>query len=156
MSWFAPLFSSMAVAVAADEKAGAVASTVMLRAAELGDALPASSVAVAVIAKLPSVSGAVAGTVKDQVPLLLVVVVPRELLPSAKSSTVLPASAVPVKVGVEVLVRLSELELPLSEVAIRSGVEGAAGPTSSRSLIERFIDCSAVLPASSVAMTVKE
>ena len=85
----------------------------------------------------------------------MVVVEPREVEP-AKSSMELLASAVPVKVGVGVLVRVSELELPLSEVAIRSGVEGAAGAVSSRSLMARETDCSAVLPASSAAMTVKE
>ena len=116
----------MAAAVPPDEKEGAVVSMVILRAAELDEVLPAASVAVAVIAEVPSVRGAVARTEKDQVPELLVVVEPREL-PSAKSSTELLASAVPVKVGVEVLVRLSELEVPPSEVAIRSGVEGAAG-----------------------------
>ena len=52
------------------------------------------------------------------------VVVPRKL-PSAKSSTVLPASALPLKVGVVSLVRLSESELPVSEAALRSGVDGA-------------------------------
>ena len=68
----------MAAAVPPDEKAGAVGSMVMLRAAELGEVLPAASVAIAVMAKQPSVSGAVAGTVKLQVPELLVVVEPRE------------------------------------------------------------------------------
>ena len=61
----------------------------------------------------------------------------------------------PVKVGVGLLVRLSEEELPLSEAAVRSGVGGAAGGVSSRSLMARATDCSEVLPASSVAMTVK-
>ena len=144
----------MAAAVPPDVKVGAVASMVMLKAADLGEVLPASSVAVAVIAKLPSVSVAVAGTVKLQVPELLVVVEPREVEP-AKSSTELPAFAVPVKLGVESLVRLSELELPLSEAALRSGVEGAGGAVSSRSVMARDTDCSDVFPASSVAITVK-
>ena len=39
----------------------------------------------------------------------------------------LPASAVPVKVGVVTLVMLSVLEAPESEAAIRSGVDGLAG-----------------------------
>ena len=142
------------VEVAADWKVGVVVSTLMMRAAELGDALPAVSVAVAVIAVLPSESAALVGTVKDQVPELSVVVLPREVVP-AKSSTELLASAVPVKVGVDVLVRLSVSVLPLSEAAVRSGVEGAAGGVSSRSLMARATDCSEVLPASSVAMTVK-
>ena len=130
MSWFEPLFSSMAVAVPVDVKVGAVESTVRVSAAELGDALPEASVAMAVIAELPSLSAADAGTVKLQLPSSFVVVEPSDE-PSAKSSTELLASAVPVKVGVESLVRLSEEELPLSEAAARSGVEGAGGPVES-------------------------
>ena len=91
---------------------------------------------------------------KAHSPLLSAVAVPSEEL-SAKSSTELLASAVPVKVGVGLLVRLSEEELPLSEAAVRSGVEGAAGAVSSRSLMARDTNCSDVFPASSVAMTVK-
>ena len=131
-----------------DVKVGAVESTVRVRAAELGDALPQAadlgdalpqaadlgdalpeaSVAMAVIAELPSLSAADAGTVKLQLPSSFVVVEPSDE-PSAKSSTELLASAVPVKVGVGLLVRLSEEELPLSEAAVRSGVEGAAAST---------------------------
>ena len=109
MTWFVPLFSSMAVAVPVDVKAGALVSTVMVRSAELGEALPAVSIAVAVIAVLPSESAADAGTVKLQLPSSFVVVEPSDVLP-AKSSTELLASAVPVKVGVGLLVRLSEKE----------------------------------------------
>ena len=97
------------VEVAADWKVGVVVSTLMMRAAELGDALPAVSVAVAVIAVLPSESAADVGTVKLQLPSSFVVVEPSDK-PSAKSSTELLASAVPVKVGVGLLVRLSEEE----------------------------------------------
>ena len=92
-----------------DVKAGALVSTVRERAAELVDALPAASVATAVIAVLPSESAADAGTVKLQLPSSFVVVEPSDE-PSAKSSTELLASAVPVKVGVESPVRLSEEE----------------------------------------------
>ena len=109
MSWFVPLFSSMAVAVPVDVKAGALVSTVMVRAAELVDALPAVSVAVAVIAVLPSESAALVGTVKLQLPESSALVLPSDE-PSAKSSTELLASAVPVKLGVGLLVRLSEEE----------------------------------------------
>ena len=49
-------------------------------------------------------------TVKDQLPESSAVVVPRDA-PSAKSSTVLPASAVPVKVGVGSLVTELDPEL---------------------------------------------
>ena len=41
----------------------------------------------------------------------------------------LPASAVPVKVGVVTLVILSVLETPVSLAAVRSGVVGASGTT---------------------------
>ena len=99
----------MAVAVPVDVKAGALVSTVRERAAELVDTLPAASVAIVVIAVLPSESAALVGTVKLQLPSSFVVVEPRDE-PSAKSSTELLASAVPVKVGVESPVRLSEEE----------------------------------------------
>ena len=155
MTWLVPLFSSMASALPPDEKSGAVESMVMLSAAELGELLPSASVATAVMALLPSVSAADAGTVKDQLPEPSAVVLPREVEP-AKSSTVLLASAFPLKLGVGLLVRLSELEVPVSDVGVRSGVEGAAGAVSSRSLMARVTDCSSELPASSVAMTVKE
>ena len=55
--------------------------------------------------------------------------VPIAVVPSNKL-TVLPASAVPVKVGLVTLVRLSVLDTPLSDAATRSGVVGAAGATS--------------------------
>ena len=109
MTWFAPLCSSIAVADPPDVKAGALESIVIVRAAELGDALPAASVAMAVIVVLPSLSAAGVGTLNDQLPELSVVVVPSDE-PSAKSSTELLASAVPVKLGVETSVRLSEKE----------------------------------------------
>ena len=72
-------------------------------------------------------------TVKLQFPLLSAVVVPNELDP-ANSSTVLLASAVPVKVGVVSLVRLSSFDVPVSESGARSGVDGLSGGSSSRSL----------------------
>ncbi len=49
-------------------------------------------------------------------------------LPSEYTVTVAPASAVPVMVGVVTRVMLSVFEIPVSEAAIRSGVDGAAGP----------------------------
>ena len=63
---------------------------------------------------------------KDQFPLSLAVVVPFDVLP-VKISIVVFASAVPLTVGVLLLVTLSVLELPVSEAEERSGVEGAAG-----------------------------
>ena len=84
--------------------------------------LPSKTVlALAVTAVVPSASSDPSGTVKLQFPELSAWVLPRDA-PSAKSSTVLPASAVPVKDGVVSLVMLS-----VSEARIRSGREGAAG-----------------------------
>ena len=90
----------------------------------IADLMLFPTVATAVTAKLPSVSAANVGTVREYSPLLSAVVEPSEE-PLAKSSTDAPASAVPVNVGVELLVRLSVEELPVSEASIRSGVDGA-------------------------------
>ena len=62
---------------------------------------------------------------KDQFPLLSAVVVPKEE-PFEKTSIVLSANDVPVKVGVLSPVMSSLLELPVSEAAARSGVEGVS------------------------------
>ena len=85
---------------------------------------PVISLAIAVIALEPSERAESVGTEKLQLPLESVVVVPSGL-PSAKSSIVLPAFAVPVKVGVVLLVSLSELELPESVAASRAEIDGA-------------------------------
>ena len=91
---------------------------------------------------------------KLQFPLLSAVVAPKELLP-AKSSTVLLASAVPVKVGVVSLVKLSLFDVPVSEVAAKSGVDGAAGAEASM-LIVKAEDAFEAFPAASVALAVME
>ena len=98
-------------------------SMVTARAADAALTLPATSVALAVMLWVPSArveaamvqfpvavgdAGADRGRAVEQV-------------------TVLPASAVPVKVGVVMLVMLSVLDTPLSDAAARSGVDGAAG-----------------------------
>ncbi len=80
------------------------------------------------------------------------VVVP-SLTPSMNTSTVLLASAVPVKVGVVSLVWLSVLEEPLSLPAVRSGVEGAAGAAVSM-VIDSAPEATLTLPATSVATAV--
>jgi hypothetical protein len=86
----------------------------------------ARSVAVALIARTPAAGGD-ATTVMDQVPVVgSAIVEPIAAVPSS-SVTVLPGPAVPVKVGVVMLVMLSVLDVPLSDAAIRSGVAGAAG-----------------------------
>ena len=66
-------------------------------------------------------------TVKDQLPESSAVVVPRDA-PSAKSSTVLPASAVPVKVGVGSLVTELDPELMTGAASVmRSETVGPTG-----------------------------
>ena len=73
--------------------------------------------------------------------------------PPTKSSTVLPTSAVPVKVGVVSLVFLSVVELPVSEEGARSGVDGAEG-TEASTVIVRAPDALDTFPAASIAFTV--
>ena len=96
----------------------------IVNAVDRADWFPATSVCLEKIKCRPM--GRSDATVKDQSPLPSAVVVPKELDP-ANSSTVLPASAVPVKVGVVSPVILSVLELPVSEEGARSGVDGASG-----------------------------
>src|SRR5207247_9423550 len=66
-----------------------------LRLLEADERFPAASVVVALIKCVPA---AKAPLVKFQIPLAFAVVVPRLVVPS-KSLTVLPASAVPLKLG---------------------------------------------------------
>ncbi len=77
------------------------------------------------------------------------------LTPSTKISTVLLASAVPVKVGVVSLVRLSVLEEPVSLPAVRSGVPGAEGAVVSM-VTDKADEAADWLPAASVALAVIE
>ena len=81
----------------------------------------------AMIATTPSESAELSEILKLQLPTESAVVLPSELS-AAKSSIVVPAFAVPVKVGVLSLVRLSVSELPVSEAGLKSGVEGALTP----------------------------
>ena len=71
----------------------------------------------------------------------------------SKRVTVLPASAVPVNVGVLTLVTLSVLEVPLSLAAVRSGAEGAAGAVVSMVML-RAAEATERLPAASAAVAV--
>src|SRR5919108_490970 len=87
-----------------------------------------------------------------QLPLPSAVAVPTLVAP-ANRSTVLPASAVPVNVGVVTLVRLSVLEVPLSLAAARSGADGAAGAAVSTVTL-RAVEAAETLPAASVAVAV--
>ncbi len=81
-------------------------------------------------------------------PLPSAVVVPL-LTPSTKTSTVLLASAVPVKVGVVSLVMLSLLEEPVSLPAERSGAAGVVGAVVSITH-ESLAFTARALPATSV------
>src|SRR5207248_826026 len=73
--------------------------------------------------------------------------------PSLKIVTVLFASAVPLKVGVVAFVILSVLLLPVSDAAIRSGVDGAPGAGVSI-VTDRAADPALTFPATSVAVAV--
>src|SRR5438132_854905 len=114
----APL--SALVARSGAGRAGAGVSIVTVSEPEAALVLPATSVALALIEWLPSASVVVVIEYGLAAPLLLPVA-------PSKSCTEEPFSAVPSKLGVESLVMSSLFELPLSELAFRSGVEGAAG-----------------------------
>ena len=64
------------------------------------------------------------------------------------------ASAVPVKVGVVLLVILSLSEFPLSDALLKSGVEGVAGAVVS-TVMETALEAGLAFPALSVATAVK-
>jgi hypothetical protein len=113
---------SLAVARSGEGAEGTDVSTVMLVGAEAGLTFPAVSVAVAVRICPPSASELEG--VKLQLPDPSAVVVPREVVPSNTSTTLL-AVATPVKVGVLSLVILSMLDAPVSVAAVMSGAEGA-------------------------------
>src|SRR4051794_27011371 len=87
-----------------------------------------------------------------QLPLPSAVAVPTWLAPS-NSLTVLPASAVPVKVGLVALVMLSVPEEPESEANAKSGVEGAEGAAASI-VTDNPPEAVPRLPAASVALAV--
>ena len=86
-------------------------------------------------------------------PLPSAVAVPKEVVPPRKTSTVLPASAVPVNVGVVLLVMLSVVELPLSVAAVKSGVDVALGAAVSMVML-KAPEAEPVFPAASVALAV--
>ena len=103
-----------------------------------GEALPALSVALAVIECVPSASCWSPATVNFQVPALFVVTWRRRFWPSS-TLTVEPASAEPVKVGVGSLVTLSVSEEPVSLSAARSGRDGVEMPRVDRKGVRRGI-----------------
>jgi len=123
--------------------AGAEVSTVTLIVVEIDEMLPAASVALAVIECVPSLKALLG--VKLQSPEPSAAIVPSELPPS-KTSTVLSASAVPLKVGVASLV------IALSAGLVISGALGAV--VSIVTLIAA--EAVEVLLAASVALAVIE
>ncbi len=83
----------------------------------------------------------------DQAP-PVAVPVPRTVVPSVSNRvTVEPLSAVPVKVGVVALVRLSVLDAPAS--LVRSGADGAFGASVSK-VSAGVVPAPPLLPAASV------
>ena len=103
---------------------GALVSMVNNKPDDAEETLPAASVALAVTVWLPSDN---VDELIDQLP-PVAVAVPNAVVPSVSYSvTVLPLSAVPVNVGVVLLVMLSVFDMPLSVPLERSGVEGALG-----------------------------
>ena len=127
---------------------GAVVSMVNASALEAALTLPAASVALTVMLWVPFPSVGV----RDQVPSAVAAVVPSTVVPSY-TVTVLSASAVPARLGVVILVMLSVLETPVSEVAKRSGSAGRAGAVASM-VIDNAADAAVTLPATSVALVV--
>src|ERR1700682_41151 len=128
------------------ETVGAVISIWTARPEDDGPTLPATSVAVAEMVWLPSLSAVL---VIDQLP-PLATALPSTVAPSVSYSvTVEPDSAVPVKVGVVTSVRLSIDDVPLSELAERSGVDGALGASVSKCRLG-VVPALPSLPAASV------
>ena len=131
-----------------DGATGANVSIVTDVAAEAAPTLPAVSVAFAVMLCVPLPS---AELVMLQLP-PVAIALPICVVPS-NSATVLPASAVPVKVGVVTLVMPSELDDPVSEAALRLGVDGATGADVSI-VTDVAAEATPTLPAASVAFAV--
>src|SRR6202171_5055537 len=128
------------------ETVGAVISIPTARPEDDGPTLPAASVAVAEIVWLPSLSPVL---VIDQGP-PLATALPSTVAPSVSYSvTVDPDSAVPLKVGVVTLVRLSVDDVPPSEPTDRSGVDGAFGARVSKCRLG-VVPALPSLPAASV------
>jgi hypothetical protein len=127
---------------------GASVSIVTASAVQIALMLPEVSTAWATILRTPSASGA---ATMLQVPVTVAVPLPIADVPS-NSVTALPASAVPVKVGVVTLVRLSVLDTPLSDATSRFGRAGVAIVVSMTSA--SAAEATLTLPAVSVALVV--
>ena len=140
--------SDAAVRAGVEGATGAELSIVSEVAVEATPTLPAASVAFAVMLCVPLPS---AELVMLQLP-PVATALPINVVPS-NSVTVLPASAVPVKVGVVTLVMPSMLDDPVSEAALRAGVDGATGAEVSI-VTDVTAEATPTLPAASVAFAV--
>jgi hypothetical protein len=143
--------SVAAVISGADGAEGALVSMVMLRADEAGPRLPAVSTILAVMVCPPS-DRELEG-VKLQFPDPSAVAVPKTVDPS-NTCTVLLGAAVPVKVGVLSLVRLSVLDAPVSVAAVMSGVDGIEVGAVVSMVMLRGAEAGLTFPAPSVAVAV--
>ena len=127
--------------------AGATVSTVITTGAEATLVLPAASVAVVEMLCDPSARTL---DVKLQLPAPSAVVVPTNVTPSY-TEIVVPASAVPVNVGVLSPVTSSVEDAPVSDAGARSGVPGTAGAAVSTVMFS-VPEAALTLPAASVAV----
>src|ERR1041385_5148568 len=112
----------------AEGPAGAVVSIVTLNAEDATEVFPAASVALAVmLAWVPSFKEltVIPGEAKAAAVPLPICVAPSKMV------TVLPASAVPVNVGVVTLVILSLFKEPVSLAAVMANELGATGAVTS-------------------------
>ena len=145
--------------------AGAVVSIVTASPVDATLTLPARSVcfAVSVWAPLARIE-----LVIVQLPDPSAVAVPSTVVPLVSyKATVAPASDVPVRVGVVILVRLSVVDDPLSDATIRSGALGAAtmvsmvttNPAEATLALPAVSDCFAVrvcAPSASAVLTIDQ
>jgi hypothetical protein len=120
----------------------------MVSGFETPELFPAGSVA---LAAMPWVPAARVAAVMVHVP-AVATPVPITVVPSS-NVTVLPASAVPVKVGLVTFVMSSVLDTPLSEAATRSGADGMAGARVSM-VTDKAPDAALTVPAASAAVAV--
>ena len=121
-------------------------SMVTASAAEALLKFPAASVVLAVMLCTPSKR---ADAVIVQAPVAVETALPIAVVPSYRT-TVVEAGAVPLKIGVVILVMLSVDDLPLSVSVVRSGVEGTVGAAVSM-VTDSDADTALTLPARSVS-----
>ena len=129
--------------------AGPTVSVTTVNGNEAVDVLPARSVALTVSLCEPSVSAEV---VIEYFPSAPAVAEPT-LLASSNISTLLPASATPVRTGVEIFVIPSMADRPVSELVSKTGDAGVSGALVSMVRVNAF-ESAEMFPAASFACTV--